>query len=335
MSNNTPKALLLAAALGLGATQASAQTYNFLTCGATGAVGPDQVVCDAAYTGGTLDGAVTVAAGIQSWTVPVTGDYRFTVIGAQGAASDADDDGGLGAQMQGDLSLTAGTVIQIVVGQGGVTDGVNGGGGGGSFVVDSADAPLIIAGGGGGLRQSADQDGCDASVTTFAILGVDNSISACTLKVTDETLGGDAVFLNDYGAAGAGFFGDGEADTTGASAGGRSWANGMLGGNASAAGGFGGGGSGNGSNGGGGGGGYSGGDGGWVAGGAGSFADVSVAALLTTAGVGVGAGSVTIQALNLSPAEQVPAMSVYGLVLTMLGVLALAMRRLRVSLKHK
>lgn len=331
MSNNTPKALLLAAALGLGATQASAQTYNFLTCGATGAVGPDQVTCDAAYTGGTLDGTVTVAAGIQSWTVPATGDYRFTVIGAQGAATDANDDGGLGAQMQGDLSLTAGTVIQIVVGQGGVTSGSHGGGGGGSFVVDSADAPLIIAGGGGGLRVNADQDGCDASVTTFAINGVDTSTSTCDLKVTDETLGGDV--LGSWGSAGAGFFGDG-ADDAGANSGGRSWANGMLGGTASAEGGFGGGGSGNGSAGGGGGGGYSGGDGGFVAGGAGSFADVSVAALLTTAGVGIGAGSVTIQALSPATAEQVPTMSVYGLALTMLGVLALAVRRLRVSLKR-
>lgn len=331
-----PKVLLVAVALGLGATHASAQTYDFSTCGATGASGPDQATCDASYSGGTLDGAVTVAAGIQTWTVPDTGSYRITVVGAQGAAGDPGQQGGAGAQIQADLDLTAGTTLQFVVGQQGTADqpsvdSGNGGGGGGGFVVSAADSPLLVAGGGGGTRANVAQNGCDASTTTFGIIGsASSATSACTVKAVAEGLGG-IVSGSSWGSAGAGFNGDGATDSSGQ--GGRSWANGMLGGDTLAAGGFGGGGSGEGSWGGGGGGGYSGGDGGRVAGGGGSYADASATNVAATAGVGSGDGSITVTALAVTPgdpgeAKPIPVMSAYGLGVTILGLFALATRRL-------
>lgn len=111
---------------------------------------------------------------------------------------------------------------------------------------------------------------------------------------------GGIVSADSWGSGGAGFFGDGAADPShgvAPSPGGKSWANGILGGTGSAAGGFGGGGAGNGSCGGGGGGGYSGGDGGRVAGGGGSWN--TGANQVAIAGVGVGNGELIIQLLQL------------------------------------
>jgi hypothetical protein len=81
---------------------------------------------------------------IQTYTVPSTGTYTIEVWGAQGGGGGYG--GGLGARMRGDVALTAGTVLKILVGQqGGATYG---GGGGGSFVTKSDNSPLVIAGGG-------------------------------------------------------------------------------------------------------------------------------------------------------------------------------------------
>ena len=49
----------------------------------------------------------------------------------------------------GDFELTAGEVLQIVVGGVGQTTPSSGGGGGGSFVIGPMNKPLVIAGGGG------------------------------------------------------------------------------------------------------------------------------------------------------------------------------------------
>ena len=61
-----------------------AQTYTFTSGGATGQTPPTQGQIDATYTGTTLDGAVTVTAGIQFWTVPTTGVYTIEAFGGQG-----------------------------------------------------------------------------------------------------------------------------------------------------------------------------------------------------------------------------------------------------------
>lgn len=299
-----------------GVANASAQTWEFTTCGATGAQGPDQSACDTEYTGTALDGGVTVSGGIQIWTVPASGRYRVTAVGAQGTAAEASVVGGLGASLQAEFTLSAGTVLQLAIGQVGLEDTCNGGGGGGSFVVDASDEPLLVAGGGGGTRTSVLQNGCDASLTTFGIGGSGSlETSACAVKVTDEGLGG-VVSSGSWGSAGAGFFGNGAVDGSGTAA--LSWANGALGGGSAddSSGGFGGGGGGDGSCGGGGGGGYSGGDGGRVAGGGGSFAAPAASSLVASI-AGSGDGSVIIEALDVQPTAPVavPALPALGVVL--------------------
>ena len=99
---------------------AHAATYTFGTCGATGATGPLQAACNTAYGGSVT---VTVTGGIQSWTVPATGTYTITATGAQGASGDTGFVGGKGAQVSGQFNLTAGQVLQLVVGQQGVGQG--------------------------------------------------------------------------------------------------------------------------------------------------------------------------------------------------------------------
>ena len=146
-------------------------------------------------------------------------------------------------------------------------------------MVDQAtQLPLLVAGGGGGTRFDAIQNGCDASVSSFGIVGSGfSTTSSCAVKTNQEGLGG-IVSSGSWGSAGGGFNGDGADDSTRGD-GGYSWANGARGGECHigpAHGGFGSGGSGCGNSGGGGGGGYSGGDGGLVAGGGGSFADAAV-----------------------------------------------------------
>ncbi|MGO8756187.1 MAG: IPTL-CTERM sorting domain-containing protein [Gallionellaceae bacterium] len=326
---------ILGAMILSSAISAQAATWNFSTCGATGASGPSQTNCNTAYAGNP---SVSVTGGIQTWTVPATGTYRITAIGAQGAAGDASGDvGGRGASITGDFSLTAGQTLKLVVGQQGLGQGsaVSAGGGGGSFVVSAANVPMLIAGGGGGNRESASQNGCDASITEYAVTGSgSSSSSSCTLESTDLGLGG-IISSSSYGSAGAGFNGDGATDPSwgGTHGGGYDWANGMLGGqyvsgcSDNAAGGFGGGGSGNGCDGGGGGGGYSGGDSGWIAGGGGSYNTGSNP--VATAGVGTGNGSIVIQSLTTSA---IPTLSQWGMII-LSSLLALgavfALRRLR------
>ena len=80
--------------------------------------------------------------GIQLWTVPQTGVYRFTLTGGSGGIHSGSFypcfSWGAGAVVQGDITLTSGDVIKIVVGQkpssttGQIGNGA--GGGGGSWV---------------------------------------------------------------------------------------------------------------------------------------------------------------------------------------------------------
>jgi hypothetical protein len=125
-------------------------TYSFTTASATGSAGPTQVQVNAAYLSTNLNGSVTVNAGVQLWTVPVTAAYRVQAIGAKGFGTN----GGRGASISGDFTLTAGQVLKILVGQQGappISPGTNQyGGGGGSFVTYTNNVPLLVAGGGGG-----------------------------------------------------------------------------------------------------------------------------------------------------------------------------------------
>lgn len=169
---------------------------------------------------------------IQNWTVPVTGTYTIEANGAQGgSASSYSYVGGLGARMKGDISLTAGTVLKILVGQMGLNYANAGGGGGGTFVAKSDNTALVVAGGGGGVQYS---------------LGNGVGGTTGTSGVSGTVVGGSAgAGGNGYGpAGGAGFTGNGTASTYGPSP--LSFINGGTGGAAGtcgsgAVGGFGGG----------------------------------------------------------------------------------------------
>ena len=93
----------------------------------------------------------TYTGSLVTFTVPTTDSYQILAFGAQGGSAISGNligPGGLGAEIGGDFSLTAGEVLQIAVGGVGLPG--SSGGGGGSFVVGSGNAPLVIAGGGGG-----------------------------------------------------------------------------------------------------------------------------------------------------------------------------------------
>ena len=86
---------------------------------------------------------------VQSFPVLVSGEYSLDVFGASGGNS-AHAVGGLGAEVSGDIVLTAGETLTLFVGgpgQNGLEGGTGGGGGG--FVFLGTDV-LAVAGGGGG-----------------------------------------------------------------------------------------------------------------------------------------------------------------------------------------
>ena len=98
---------------------------------------------------------------LQTYTVPAgVTNIEIRVEGAEGGVGAATlmtpGIAGLGAQMQGDFTVTPGQVLAILVGEQGHSAEHVGGGGGGSFVWDDATDDLLIAAGGGGatLRSS-------------------------------------------------------------------------------------------------------------------------------------------------------------------------------------
>jgi hypothetical protein len=282
---------------------------DFDNCGATGATGPVQADCDTSYTSTTLEGEVTVSAGLQTWTVPSDGDYVIEAWGAMGYSAETSYVGGSGAYASGVFTLSAGDVLTIAVGQmGTTTSNHSGGGGGGSFVVDASQTPLVIAGGGGGNRDAASQDGCDGRADQYGGNGSGSS-STNSCAASSVTLGeGGEISGSSWGSGGGGFNSGGESEyvqvsSTWGGYGGDAFVDGAAGGAGnsycgSAEGGFGGGGSGNGCWGGGGGGGYTGGDGGLVAGGGGSYVDSSGTSVVLTAGANAAHGAVTIDLDN-------------------------------------
>ncbi len=245
---------------------------------------------------------------VVNWTVPTSGTYYIAGAGAQGGPG-ADDPGGLGAWVGGDVYLTGGTQLGIAVGgmgfSGGIIVGVaGGGGGGGSFVwVVSTTSPLLAVGGGGGAGYCCGYPGGDGQITVAG----QNGFGANGGAGGTGGSGGAAGFAGyDDGAGGAGWLGNGQ-DATGSyitrlalgGSGPLSFAGGEGDGNQGlfADGGFGGGGGG-GWQGGGGGGGCSGGGGGDGAtaggGGGGSCVDSSFSNVTWLAGANAGDGYVTI-----------------------------------------
>ncbi|NOK15974.1 endo-1,C4-beta-glucanase [Corallococcus carmarthensis] len=214
---------------------------------------------------------------LQTWSVPATGTYKVTAVGASGASATQAQaqqiQGGCGAELSGTFDLQEGDTLQILVGQKGTAATYSGGGGGGTFVLRNG-SPLLIAGGGGGVRAGATVAGRPGSAGTAGVAG---SVSANYTSgfVAGGTGGLGGSRSASYGAGGGGWSGNGAVDGN-YGEGGFALRDGGQGGTAKtcgglAHGGYGGGGSGNGCYGGGGGGGYSGGGGGRVGGGGGSL----------------------------------------------------------------
>jgi hypothetical protein len=239
----------------------SQTTYNFNTCSATGRYGPTQSQVNASYASGNpLHNNVTISTGgIQEWTVPETGAYSLVVSGAGGGSSN--NYGGRGRIIRGEVTLSAGTVLKIVVGQkGGIT--TSSGGGGGSFVVDASGNRLIMAAGGGaGFYRANLTSSFSISDASYGSSG-NNSFDGTGNGGTSG--GGGTGSNNGWGAGGGGFSSNGTNSAYLSKGMGYSFLNGAIGGDtaSSAYGGFGGGGGTHGNTGGGGGGGgYSGGGG--------------------------------------------------------------------------
>ena len=112
-------------------------TWTFTNCGVSGKDGPTQNHCNSSYSGGSLDGSITVNDGIQQWAVPSDGTYTIKAYGAQGGTQTSFNNrvGGSGAIIQGDFSLSAGDVLKILVGQQPIDVAWLNGGGGGTFVI--------------------------------------------------------------------------------------------------------------------------------------------------------------------------------------------------------
>jgi hypothetical protein len=142
---------------------------TFTPAGATGRNGPTLSQCTTSYASyGTWVSNTSyfnmTTAGIQQWTVPTTGSYTFDVTGAEGGYGPTPITApsayriGYGARVQFTISLTQGTVLNIIVGQIALQNFSpppnyhGGGGGGGSFIYTGAlrTGTLIAAAGGAG-----------------------------------------------------------------------------------------------------------------------------------------------------------------------------------------
>lgn len=233
---------------------------------------------------------------IQTWTVPACcTSISITAVGGSGGASIVHSyTGGRGASLTGNITVTPGHVLNIMVGGQGDTDKVNdgAGGGGGTFVWDNNTGLLLVAAGGGGGGGSyagavVGGPGADAQITNTSAAALETPtlsiLGSCAAGGTNggptsgglagvTTSGGPATSSNGGPACGGAGWGE---DGFNVTAGTFFYANGYgihpkagvnpgLGGpgySANTNGGYGGGGGG-GFNGGGGGGGYNGGGGG-------------------------------------------------------------------------
>jgi hypothetical protein len=293
-------------------------SFTFTTCGKSGRYGPSYQQCQSAYNGksegnwisnGEFFSIPYYAQGIQVWTVPKSGIYKFEVVGAsprKEAKSESGIEnfsGGGGAKLTASFRLEKGQKLKMLVGQ--VPASCEGGkcsypkvvGGAGGTFVATEDGPLIVAGGGGSfarMKPSNDNQGTSGrfagNALAFARFGNDGASCTekeylneaakargynCRMKGGTNGGGGEGC---TYGGGGGGYYTDGTYGWNSA----QSFTNGGVGGKGMYAdGGFGGGGGVSSPNGAGGGGGYSGGSAGYnsmfrSAGGGGSFISDSV-----------------------------------------------------------
>lgn len=271
-------------------------SFTFTSAGISGQNGPTLANCTSSYNTATYPWLTNtsyfnvVTQGIQQWTVPANGVYEFTLRGADGGGTTNStyypQFPGQGATIKFRTSLTAGTVLNIVVGQTvgtGLTSARNGtSGGGGTWVYTGSigGAGLIgVAGGGGGWGHGSSANtgglGMGGNSTTdsnrntigYSVIGYDGvyKIGNGTGNTNGIGYGGGGASSGSFGGSGggAGWLSVGSNSVAGAGTdgqGGQQWVGGNGDGTTSGPGGFGGGGGsyGNG-NAGGGGGGYTGG----------------------------------------------------------------------------
>ena len=182
-------------------------TFTFTNMGAVGARGPTTINYSSLPIGG-----LTLTNGIQYWTVPTSGSYRIVAAGA-GTSNWTSFTGGRGIIVASVVSLTAGSVVKILVGQQGTNtskySGSGGyagyGAGGGTFVTTSTNSPLLIAGGGGNAFNIINGPGGDAVASTTA--------SGGTAGGGGGSGGAGAMPTSNDHNGGAGFTGNACADT--------------------------------------------------------------------------------------------------------------------------
>jgi hypothetical protein len=178
---------------------------TFTSGGQTGIDGPSLTTARSGLSGVGTDAwknntaYFNTSSGIQLWTVPATGTYRILATGASGGRTPSYS-GGRGIMIQGDVVLTAGQVIKILVGQGGTNSSFdcNTGAGGGTFITLFDNTPLIIAGGSGGTARSNGLDAVSTEQGGTSEAGTAGGASGA---------GGSA----NQGPSGAGYSGNGQA----------------------------------------------------------------------------------------------------------------------------
>lgn len=219
--------------------------------GRDNAVGPTSAQIAAFYTNSPVVITQGAHQGKQRWTVPQTGTYRFELGGAGGGDGSTGYAGNSslqtygvchGAQIIFDVVLTAGHEIEIAVGvQGGSSGGAHGnenGGGGGTWVYNHTTSTLLgVAGGGGGLPSTTYGTSCARTQTTWEQgCGSDLEVpdyTTCYATASVPTAGSGGTTAGTYmGGAGGGYLSDGANGGTHCSLayGGKSWANGLVGG---------------------------------------------------------------------------------------------------------
>jgi hypothetical protein len=112
-------------------------TFTFTTLGTSGKRGPDSTkgYANAPWS----EDQFSIVNGQQQWTVPASGTYLIEAAGAYAAAP--------GRVVSGEVNLSEGQVVSLLVGQ--LPSPFGAGGGGGTFVT-SGGKPLIVASGGDG-----------------------------------------------------------------------------------------------------------------------------------------------------------------------------------------
>ena len=211
--------------------------------------GPTLAQMQSAYSGQTwLSSYFTIGSyqGYQRWTVPATGTYTIECgggMGGDGLQYYGSNIGtyAYGALISGNFSLTAGNVLEMVIGvKGGSSGGAHGnenGGGGGTFVQNvTTNTLLIVAGGAGGMPSPVYGTSCTRTVSNGHGQSGNSGgypTTTCYTSVSAATggAGGNAAG-SLHGAAGGGYNSNGANGGTHCSTaiGGLSYGNGLVGG---------------------------------------------------------------------------------------------------------